>query len=99
MLMGVVVIIMVATMTFHKFNGFPQLRPLASNGSAGYSLGMRTDKLLTIQEFARMGGLARARKHSKRQLRAWGKRGAKFGKLGGRPKKNELTRRSRHGSS
>jgi hypothetical protein len=50
---------------------------------------MQTSKPLTIQEFARMGGLARARKHTKRQLREWGKRGAKFGKLGGRPNKSK----------
>jgi hypothetical protein len=36
--------------------------------------------VLTITEFARMGGRATLRKYGKRQLRAWGK-------LGGRPKK------------
>jgi hypothetical protein len=40
---------------------------------------MQTNKPLTIQEFATMGGRARARKYGKRQLRKWGK-------LGGRPK-------------
>jgi hypothetical protein len=42
------------------------------------------DKPLTIEEFSRRGGLARARKYSKKQLREWSKLG---GKLGGRPKK------------
>jgi len=42
---------------------------------------MRAEKPLTIEEFARMGGKARARKYSKRKIRSWGK-------LGGRPKKN-----------
>jgi len=37
-------------------------------------------KALTVHELARLGGLARARKYSKRQLRAWSK-------LGGRPRK------------
>lgn len=42
------------------------------------------DKSLTIEEFSRRGGLARARKYSKKQLREWSKLG---GKLGGRPRK------------
>jgi hypothetical protein len=46
---------------------------------------MRISKPLTIQEFARMGGHARARKYGKRQLRAWGK-------LGGRPRKSKTGR-------
>ncbi len=41
-------------------------------------------KPTTIQELGRLGGLARARKHSKRKLRQWGQ-------LGGRPKKRETT--------
>lgn len=41
---------------------------------------MRTEKATTVKELARLGGLARARKYSKRQIRNWGK-------LGGRPKK------------
>jgi hypothetical protein len=41
---------------------------------------MQTTKPLTIQEVARMGGRARARKYSKKQLRAWAR-------LGGRPRK------------
>jgi hypothetical protein len=40
---------------------------------------MQTNKPLTIEQFARMGGRARARKYSKKQLRAWAR-------LGGRPK-------------
>lgn len=46
---------------------------------------MRTNKPLTVQELARMGGLARARKYNKRQIRMWGK-------LGGRPKKTSPER-------
>jgi hypothetical protein len=41
---------------------------------------MRTSKAVTVKELARLGGLARVRKYSKRQIRRWGK-------LGGRPKK------------
>lgn len=37
-------------------------------------------KELTVRELAKIGGLARARKHSKEQLSKWGKKG-------GRPKK------------
>lgn len=39
-----------------------------------------TEKLLTVKEMARMGGLARAKRHSKNQIRKWGR-------LGGRPHK------------
>jgi len=42
---------------------------------------MKTNKPMTVEEFARKGGKARARKYSKRQLRAWSK-------LGGRPRKS-----------
>jgi hypothetical protein len=52
-------------------------------------------KPLTIKEFSRRGGLARARKYSKKQLREWSKLG---GKLGGRPRKNKpKSRRSSTG--
>ncbi len=41
---------------------------------------MPKKKLLTITEFARMGGRAVLKKYGKRQLKEWGK-------LGGRPPK------------
>jgi hypothetical protein len=34
-------------------------------------------KELTVREMARMGGMARAKAHSKAQLRAWGKQGGR----------------------
>jgi hypothetical protein len=43
---------------------------------------MPTEKAITVKELGRLGGLARARKYSKRQIRRWGK-------LGGRPKKSK----------
>jgi len=46
---------------------------------------MPTEKVVTVKELARLGGLARARKYSKRQIRRWGK-------LGGRPRKLRGTR-------
>jgi hypothetical protein len=45
-------------------------------------------KPTTIRELGRLGGLARARKYSKRQLRAWSK-------LGGRPRKKSKGDQSR----
>jgi hypothetical protein len=36
-----------------------------------------TEKPMTVAEMARMGGLARAKAHSKAELRAWGKRGGR----------------------
>jgi hypothetical protein len=39
-------------------------------------------KPMTVQEFARKGGLARAKKYTSEQL-------AKWGKLGGRPRKQK----------
>ena len=47
-----------------------------------YTPAMPKKPVLTITEFARMGGCATLRKYGKRQLRAWGK-------LGGRPKKTK----------
>lgn len=60
----------------------PAGRPehLANVAGRFYCSTMNKTKELTVRELARLGGLARARKHSKRKLRAWGK-------LGGRPKK------------
>ncbi len=37
----------------------------------------RMAKELTVREMARMGGLARAKAHSKAQIRAWGKQGGR----------------------
>ena len=39
-----------------------------------------SEKPMTVSEMARMGGIARAKAHSKAELRAWGR-------LGGRPSK------------
>ena len=36
---------------------------------------------MTVIEMARLGGLARARVHSKAELRKWGRRGGRPGKL------------------
>ena len=36
---------------------------------------------MTVAEMARMGGIARAKAHSKAELRAWGKKGGRPGKL------------------
>ena len=38
-------------------------------------------KLMTVAEMARMGGIARAKTHTKAEIRAWGKRGGRPGKL------------------
>ena len=38
-------------------------------------------KELTVREMARMGGAARAKAHSKAEIRAWGKRGGRPVKL------------------
>jgi hypothetical protein len=74
---------MITAFTF-QFTGaqvIHAINPLAIVAGRFYGVGcMRTRKPLTIQDFSRMGGLARARKHSKRQIRKWGK-------LGGRPRK------------
>jgi hypothetical protein len=47
---------------------------------------MRTEKVITVKELGRLGGLARAQKYSKRQIRKWGK-------LGGRPRKSAASDR------
>jgi hypothetical protein len=36
---------------------------------------------MTVTEMARMGGIARAKAHSKAKLRKWGKQGGRPGKL------------------
>ena len=43
-----------------------------------------SEKLMTVAEMARMGGLPRARGHSKAQLRKWGKEGGRPTSLGGK---------------
>ena len=40
-----------------------------------------SEKPMTVAEMARMGGLARAKAHSKAELRAWGRQGGRPGKL------------------
>jgi hypothetical protein len=40
-----------------------------------------SEKQMTLAEMARMGGIARAKAHSKAELRAWGKQGGRPGKL------------------
>jgi hypothetical protein len=45
-----------------------------------------SEKPMTVAEMARMGGIARAKEHTKAEIRAWGR-------LGGRPRK--LDRKSR----
>jgi hypothetical protein len=40
-----------------------------------------SEKPMTVTEMARMGGIARAKTHSKAELRAWGKEGGRPGKL------------------
>ena len=40
-----------------------------------------SEKPMTVAEMARMGGIARAKAHSKAELRGWGKRGGRPGKL------------------
>jgi hypothetical protein len=41
-------------------------------------------KELTVREMARMGGFARAKAHSKAELRAWGKQGGRPVSLDGK---------------
>jgi hypothetical protein len=41
-------------------------------------------KPMTVAEMARMGGLARAKAHSKAELRAWGKQGGRPGSFDGK---------------
>jgi len=36
---------------------------------------------MTLNEMARMGGIARAKAHSKAEIRAWGRQGGRPGKL------------------
>jgi len=43
-----------------------------------------SEKPMTVAEMARMGGLARAKVHSKAQIRAWGKQGGRPASLNGR---------------
>ena len=40
-----------------------------------------SEKPMTVREMARMGGIARAKVHSKAQLRVWGQLGGRPGKL------------------
>jgi hypothetical protein len=40
-----------------------------------------SEKLMTVGQMARLGGLARAKAHSKAKLRAWGRQGGRPGKL------------------
>jgi hypothetical protein len=40
-----------------------------------------SEKPMTVAEMARMGGMARAKAHSKAELRAWGKHGGRPEKL------------------
>jgi len=44
---------------------------------------MGVKKPVTLEEFARLGGLARARKYSKKPIQKWGK-------MGGRPRKASI---------
>ena len=44
-------------------------------------LGRMSEKPMTVTAMARMGGLARAKAHSKAELRAWGRQGGRPGKL------------------
>jgi DNA-binding NarL/FixJ family response regulator len=41
----------------------------------GYKLWRVSEKPMTVAEMARMGGIARAKAHSKAELRAWGRQG------------------------
>jgi len=43
-----------------------------------------SEKPMTVTEMARMGGIARAKAHSKAELRKWGRRGGHPAKLGGK---------------
>jgi hypothetical protein len=40
-----------------------------------------TEKPMTVAEMACMGGMARAKAHSKAEVRAWGRKGGRPGKL------------------
>jgi hypothetical protein len=40
-----------------------------------------SEKPMTVTEMARMGGIARAKAHTKAELRAWGRQGGRPGKL------------------
>ena len=40
-----------------------------------------SEKPMTVVEMARMGGIARAKAHSKAELQAWGRQGGRAGKL------------------
>jgi len=40
-----------------------------------------SEKPMTVTEMARMGGIARAKTHSKAEIQTWGKRGGRPGKL------------------
>jgi hypothetical protein len=40
-----------------------------------------SEKPMTATEMARMGGIARAKAHSKAEIRAWGRQGGRPGKL------------------
>ena len=44
-----------------------------------------SEKPMTVTEMARMGGIARAKVHSKAELRAWGKQGGRPASLDGKP--------------
>jgi len=68
--------------TFKEKGRAVMLMPAACMPRAWYSVGMK--KPLTITEFARMGGKARAEKLSKEQLSA-------IGKKGGRPRLDKTT--------
>jgi hypothetical protein len=40
-----------------------------------------SEKPMTVAEMARMGGIARAKAHTKAELRAWGRKGGRPGRL------------------
>jgi hypothetical protein len=43
-----------------------------------------SEKPMTVSEMARMGGLARAKAHSKAQIRKWGKQGGRPASIDGK---------------
>ena len=43
-----------------------------------------SEKPMTVREMARMGGIARAKAHSKAKLRKWGRQGGRPAKLDGK---------------
>jgi len=43
-----------------------------------------SEEPMTVNEMARMGGVARAKVHSKAELRKWGTRGGRPARLGGK---------------